>query len=381
MRDKNLLQGYPIRRIKPFDGMAVTASVWREAHRYHDEQRRFHSLFSHGPGIVCGLEVVASEPPDSTVFIKPGIATDPLGRQIVVVEPVSFDVGQSAEGLLYLLLSYAEGDVQQQDDPGAAPAHIEAGFGIEVQTELPDAPFIELARIRRGGRTEAIHNAGRNDRPVFNEIDLRYRELAGASGRKRASAALCVVGGAHDDTRHAAGLGYLARAFNRSGLSEAEIQIDVSVRLDESLNAYQFLYLVAAGEFELKREEMESLYGYLQNRGTVLIESCYRDIQEGEPPADQSIARLLGDLGLELSNLAGDSELLVNPYVFGALPRGFEEGRAGEIRVGEGVIVSTFDYGCIWEGKRRGGDASREEIRSALEWGSNILVSALKSRQ
>jgi len=45
--------------------------------------------------------------------------------------------------------------------------------------------------------------------------------------------------------------------------------------------------------------------------------------------------------------------------------------------ISDAVIFSTHDYGCLWQGERRGGSASREEIRSAMEWGSNVVAYAL----
>ncbi|MEE8392266.1 MAG: hypothetical protein V3S14_15930, partial [Anaerolineae bacterium] len=58
---------FPAKRIKPVDGMAVTAQVWEEAHNYHQQQQRFHTMFYHGAGIVTGLEVIASDPADTSV--------------------------------------------------------------------------------------------------------------------------------------------------------------------------------------------------------------------------------------------------------------------------------------------------------------------------
>jgi uncharacterized protein DUF4159 len=165
-------------------------------------------------------------------------------------------------------------------------------------------------------------------------------------------------------------------------LPEARVQgrVDQGVSLDGDLADYLFVYVVATGEFELTRQEMESLYGYLQSGGTVLVETCRRGVSEGESPASESVTRLVGDLGLKLESLAHDSDLMTNPYVFGAPPAGSEDGQEGEILTGEGMIVSTTDYGCLWEGKRRGKPASREEIRSALEWGSNMIVYAIERR-
>jgi hypothetical protein len=50
------------------------------------------------------------------------------------------------------------------------------------------------------------------------------------------------------------------------------------------------------------------------------------------------------------------------------------------LKVGEGVIVSACDYGCLWQGERRGRAASREEIRAAHEWGSNLMAYAVARR-
>ena len=73
--DKNeQLQVLPTTRIKPVDGMAVTADVWEEAHDYHLRSGRGHAALLHGSGIVAGLEVIASDPADTAVYIKPGVA-------------------------------------------------------------------------------------------------------------------------------------------------------------------------------------------------------------------------------------------------------------------------------------------------------------------
>lgn len=79
--------------------------------------------------------------------------------------------------------------------------------------------------------------------------------------------------------------------------------------------------------------------------------------------------------------------MLEDPYLFAALPAGFETGEAGALSLGGladnpgSVVMSTFDYGCLWQGERRGGPATREEIRAALEWGTNLVAYALQRRQ
>ena len=49
---------------------------------------------------------------------------------------------------------------------------------------------------------------------------------------------------------------------------------------------------------------------------------------------------------------------------------------APHVALGDGVIYSTADYGCLWSGQGREG-ARPTTIRSALEWGTNIVAYAL----
>jgi hypothetical protein len=61
MITEELLQMFPTKKIKSFDGMTITADVWEEAHEYHRQEQRLATLFSHGPGILTGLEVIAGQ--------------------------------------------------------------------------------------------------------------------------------------------------------------------------------------------------------------------------------------------------------------------------------------------------------------------------------
>ena len=382
--DNDQLQEFPTRRIKPVDGMAVTAEVWEEAHGYHRQRQRFHELLSHGAGIVSGLDVIASDPPDSAVYIQPGLAVDPQGRAIVLNEPVTYDVGHGAEGLLYVLLSYGETLPRPADpDRPDSPLYVQAEFGIEARSDWPDEPCVELARIRREGRESPIFDAQDRAHPGPNEIDLRFRRDVGAAPPELASVGISYVGGGMKDVRHSQGMSYLARAFGRSASDRRErrLNVDHNVALGPGLERYTLLYLVGQGSFQLDRDEMEALYAYIQGGGTVLIESCRRNVTEGDPPADTSFYNLLADLGVELNELRPDHRLLTEPYLFAAPPGGFETQGTPRVAVSEAVIFSTYDYGCLWQGERRTSSASRDEIRAALDWGCNIVTYAVKRRR
>ena len=90
---EEFLKDFQNARIKPIDGMAVTADVWEKSHDYHRAQQSMHNLFGHGAGIASGLEVLASDPPDNSIYILPGVAFDRAGQMIVLQEPVAYDLG------------------------------------------------------------------------------------------------------------------------------------------------------------------------------------------------------------------------------------------------------------------------------------------------
>jgi hypothetical protein len=175
---------------------------------------------------------------------------------------------------------------------------------------------------------------------------------------------------------------YVARMLRKTGACRA--WVDDNVPLGSDLDAYALVYLVGQAAFQMQREEMNALYAYLQDGGTVFYESCRKGTDEGDPSADASFVDALGSFGIELGALspeAAGQDLFAEPYLFTALPDGFETKGAPEMQTGGGVITSKCDYGCLWQGERRGGPAARHEIRTALEWGCNLVTWALGRRK
>jgi hypothetical protein len=179
--------------------------------------------------------------------------------------------------------------------------------------------------------------------------------------------------------RHGHGASYLARAMHHSGGYRAWVDLDVPLASD--LEYYTLVYLVGRGPFELAPQEMQVLYDYVARGGTLFVESCRSESDGSDPPADAAFDSLLGSLGFKLKDLTPDHPLLVEPFLFAAPPPGFESLGTPGVRVGDGVIFSTCDYGCLWQGKRRQSTASREDIRAAVEWGTNVVAYALNRRR
>lgn len=371
MSREEALQQFPLKKIKANNGMAVTAEVWEEAHEYHTHQQRLHALFSHGPGIISGLDVIASDPPDTSVYILPGIAVDTTGQVIVLPQPVSYDIGDEMEGLLYVLLSYGESRPRPGDGTGQADGvmYVHTEFSIFARTTLPGTPAVELARIQRDSREAAFHDAENPSKPAVDEIDLRFRQEVGAP--REATVAVCYLG--EGDKQHGLGADYLARALNYSGRYRVLINDDAPVAPGVEKNT--LIYLVGAGKFELSRGQINGLTNYVQKgHGTLLIEA-------GNAEAAATFKNFLSTSGFELEALASGHRLLTEPFLFGAAPEGYETQGKPQVLVGEGVIFSTCEYGRLWQGERRSGPTSREEIRSAMEWGGNIISYALERQR
>lgn len=372
MSIEDLLQVFPARRIKAMDGMAVTAEVWEEAHEYHRQHLQFHNTFHHGAGIVAGLEVIASDPPDTSVYILPGIAVDPAGQIIVLPQPVAYDIGDEMEGLLYLLLSYGEGRPRAGDGGGQedGPRYVQAEFSIVARTALPNTPWVELARIRRRKRKDPFVDAQNPAQPGPNEVDLRFRREIGAA--REVSVAVCYLGKVREK-KHGLGASYLAHALNRLG--HYRVTVDDDVPLAPGIETNTLVYLVGQGNFKLSSGQKNGLTNYVQRgRGTLFVESNDSD-------TEAVFLNHLAAMDMEPGPLLSGHRLLVEPHLFAAPPPGFETEGTPEVLVGDGVIFSTCKYGLLWQGEVRGGVPSREQIRAAFEWGNNIVAYARDRRR
>lgn len=358
----------PTRRIKATDGMAVTADVWEEAHDYHRQHLALHALLSHGAGIAAGLEVVANDPADSAVYIRPGMAVDPSGRTIVLNEPLTYEVG-AAEGRLFLVIAYGESHTRSGNglENEGAPVYVQQQFSVEATSVLPPGPHVELARLMRTRRGAPIADAQDPTAPAGNEIDLRFRRSSALTSPAPASVALIHLGGA--GAQHGRGAQALARGLRAH---QRSVWADDGAALDSGLSSYTLVYLVGHDSFQLSANEMNALYAVLQNGGSLLAESCRREAGAAGR-AEASFAALFGALGVTLESVGAGHRLLQGPALFSAAPAGFETNGVPQIQGGEGVLYSTADYGCLWHGERRSGPASREEIRAAHEFGLNVL--------
>lgn len=371
MITETILQQYPNRWIEAADGLIVTADVWQCVQEYHRQRTNFHALFNQGPGIVAGLEVVAKDPSETALYILPGIAIDALGRIIVVPKIESFDLGHDLDGLLYLLLSYGQSRPKpsRQDHEPGDPLYIQAEFSLAARSQC-SPPAIELARIRRSQKDSLIANAANYSRPTADEIDLNFRRQVGR--RADLSIGICYLGQVKEKC-HGVALGQVVRSLNGTGYCWAYVEDDLP--LDSLLTQFNLIYLVGQGIFGLGQETRDSLHRYLlEESGTILIEAI-------DDTAESNFKAVLDLMTIQLEELPTDHPLLTRPYRFAAPPPTNRSKATSTVWAGSGVIMIDSGYSWLWQGRHSERIPSREEIRTAIEWGSNLIAYAIERRR
>lgn len=363
MSNDNLLNNFPNKRIKPYDGMSVTADVWNLAHEYHQRVNLAHNLFFHGSGILIGLEVVASDPPDRMVFILPGVAVDSNGKVIVLSEPVAYDLGDEVEGPLYLTIIHRESSQGvKKNSEGSNLSYIQDEFLITARQSLPEAPMVELARFTRESRKSPIHDATESKTPGMNEIDLRYRRRIQMQSEQLLTAAVIYLGDLKNPV-HGKGLIRVSDELRRN--KQINLVVDDHTQLDRGILGYSFLYLVGKGKFQLTKTQIKGLQGYISLGGFLFMESC-------DVVAEESFKNMMNDVELPVStSLENPHSMLNSPNFFVTPPGGFEV--EGKLFLSAGGVLSTYNYGQLWAGEGNDRIPTREELRSASEIAENLI--------
>jgi hypothetical protein len=352
MKDNN----FPKKQIKPYDGMSITAAVWAEAHEEHRQTERAHNLFLHGNGIITGLEVVANDPPDKHVFISPGIAIDSGGNVIELTEPVAYDFGNTTEGTLYLLLGHGErevGGVQKES------RYLQNEFVIAARSTLPKRASVELGRITISDKDESIRDAEDPNHPALNELDLRYRNPVGPDQKTVVRVALCNLG--QDGDNEVAGWDFLSREFERN--TSYKLILDQNLPITAALLDYQLVFMTGGGEVQFSEEAVGILDQYLDQGKKLILESQ-------DDTSHQAFQELLEKLNRTLAPISGEGSLLTTPHLFTSPPEGL---RGNQVMLDSQVIYTNAGYSLAWAGGTGEVQLSRSDIRTAHEWGQNML--------
>ncbi|MFN8494558.1 MAG: DUF4159 domain-containing protein [Caldilineaceae bacterium] len=377
----NALPLFPQKRLKAADGLTMTGELWEEVQDYHRRSLAAHTVGLHGSGVVSGLQVMASRPPDNHLNVQPGVAVDQLGRVILVPKLQARDL-DTLEGTLYLVLEFYESESRP---PAAAniegdSCYVEVQFKLQVTTALPDTPYVELARLQRRAYPTPITDARDPEQPGVNEIDRRFRRELVPQRPAPVFIGIVYLGDDAQTSGHASGLGNVARSLRTRNTLTTWVEQGIALKAD--LNRYTLLHLVAKNAFSLTLDEQDLLQRYLQRGGTIFCEACRQDTDGRDPAAHKSFLDLARTLRISLQEMPPlRNDLLDFPYLFGAPPGGFETKAKLFFAMNDGFMISNCDYGCLWQGKRRGVLPTRSELRDALEWGENLVHYALRRRE
>lgn len=363
MSNDNLLNNFPNKRIKPYDGMSVTADVWNQAHDYHLRVNQAHNLFFHGAGILIGLDVVASDPPDRMVFILPGVAVDSNGKVIVLSEPVAYDLGDEVEGPLYLTIIHRESSQGvKKNSEGSNLSFTRDEFLITARQSIPENPMVELARFTRENRKSPIKDSTETKTPGMNEIDLRYRRRIQMQSEQLLTAAVIYLGDLKNPS-HGKGLFRVSDELRRN--YQINLVVDDHTQLDRGILGYSFLYMVGKGKFQLTKTQIKGLQGYINLGGFLFMESC-------DSLAEESLKNMMNEIESPINtSLENPHSLLNSPNYFVTPPSGYEV--VGKLFFSTGGVLSTFNYGQLWAGEGKERIPTREELRSALEIAENLI--------
>jgi hypothetical protein len=381
-------------RVNPFQGLVLDADTWKDEQDYHRNQQKLHTLAFHGTGVVEGLEVKASQPPDLSLIISPGIAIDTEGNAIVVPKSQHYSLGSKNKGQVYLIIQYREVPTApaSPSEEGQATRVLEA-YRIREVTRLPDEPCLELARLDLDPSGKSITDARAPSNPTVNEIDLRFRQSAKASLPDASEISLHPHPPAETAPKEKVILGHMALVegspdLHSNGLMQLARQVGFQTEyqtvveectLDESINQHTLLYVTGKGPFTFSAKKQTVLDSFVQSGGTIFAESCAEQQDEGVKEFGLAFNRLAEQLGKKLEVVQRGHPLLDCHHIFSTVPPGAKS--EGLLMVGGQIIYSNYDYGCAWSGGYSNSPLPRDIIRGASEIGVNIVVYANMIKQ
>jgi hypothetical protein len=365
-----------LKRVNPFMGLMIDAQTWADSHDYHRTAEQVHHLTMHGWGIVSGLEVEAANPPARSVWIRPGVAVDSDGRLIIVSQPHHYQITTQVPGMMYLVLMFREipsDPMLSIEDGSERPSRLLEAYAIFERDRLPDQAHVELARVQLTDAKSPLKDAENPVAPGPNEIDLRYRERAAIRPGPRITVGVWKPGDVPDAlANHLAGPTRLLSALT-SGLDWRVRRRDQPEGADEPLECDLLIVPVHAG-LSISDKEATQLSTFLDGGGVALVEVC-----AGTNPteAQKALAAVVKAARRQPKPIERDHPLLIAHHVFAATPPGAARGQVLE---GDGLIVSTADYTCAWNGGLADKPLDRADIRTTVEFAENMLAYALARR-
>lgn len=196
-------------------------------------------------------------------------------------------------------------------------------------------------------------------------MDLRYRQIIPLRQEKFLTAAQVNLG---EKPAKSWGSGLLHLAEEACPAKNIRLIVDEFAQVTPDVLAYDMLCLAGTGKFTLSTVQINGLKGFIEDGGGIFMEAC-------DETAAVSFGKIIDQIGAKLESVERGHPLLSRPYLFAQAPTGYE--KSGELRISKGLIYSTFNYGSLWNGEAAGRTPGREEIRSAMEFGVNLMFNIM----
>lgn len=417
-------------RLQISDGLTITAERWREAHGYHRQRQNFQYQALYEPGIVYGLGVapLLDQPDGRLLQIQPGVAIDIEGNPIVVSLPEEFRLtSEASEGqslLVYLAVNYVDPDTLRYN---TTIRSVKETFRIVEKLHLGPED-VEICRVLLQPGATQIQIPRDVFRPVANELDFRgryhprpYPQLWVQVGQITADRPsqpgsprgftdlLRSLPGLYPELRGVPTIQtYTAQTLGRESALDCHLlQIPLNLLLSvpapailrlQTYLAQGGLLLVTADFADVNLLDLLDI-GYELRSGLQDAERD-RDLYDqtgaqliAEITANQSaINQRLSEIQQQLGAMAdrlrvplvgnGDLEpdhpLRCHPFLFSQNPERL--GHPIYVKNWGGLVLLVGDLTVCW-GRDATPPLSREVLRSAQEWGINLLHFAAQRRQ
>lgn len=362
------LASFSLQRVTAYDGLAIDAATWTDAHKYHQSVQQLHLRALHGWGIVSGLHVVPVDPPTRGVIVQAGVALDADGNLIRVPQPVRIALPQPASGVACVVLRFSETPI----DPGngTPPSRVNENFTLLVG-EPPLRPTdIEVARIQMTGTAAPVTAAPNEWAPGPYQIDERFRRQLREVGVDTLTIGQLALAEETAPSKYHQGLANLARELRLT--APFLVRHMGEVRIEQAVGQCDLLYFSGAGAPRLSPREGAQLLAFLRGGGILFAEPSTQQEAERQESGRfvASFQRLLADLKHDLEPIGADHPLFSARHIFGAAPEGL--GGSAPVLARDNVFLSANDYGGCWQGGLPGKPLGRETIRAAMEFGVNV---------
>jgi hypothetical protein len=183
-------QVFSLSRLRPFEGLALTAKDLADEQLYHRRNVQRHALFMHGHGIVQGLQVEIEQRKDKYVAVlQAGYGLTRLGQGVLLHEAVVVPLEvprQDGEYMLWLFhVEAPDGaemrpvfDMQEQKE--ARTRESAAPRMHPIEEDQPDAIALTRINVRLGRMVQVllpVPRAGRQARAAESYLKPRVVEF------------------------------------------------------------------------------------------------------------------------------------------------------------------------------------------------------------